>query len=368
MKISLKKILFMLMFATCAHEAQASAQQVLATETIGNVAVRVVSSSLQAVIGLLKKNPVKSIAATVIGLAVSMVYIKCIKQIKLLKKVLLRNASIREIQSLLALMNPKIIQVCINQADIYGQTVFHCACSHDNNLEMVKLLLPYCTPETINQASKNENLTALYFACTHDNNLEMVELLLPHCTLETINRAESVRNSTPLWQAVANNNIEIAKRLLPLCTRETINQADIDGQTVLYCACGNDNLEMFRLLLPHCTRETINRPNSRGWTVLHLACQMNKPRIVQALVQHGAQNLLTNPNLGGVRPLDFTNQILANTPLNHAPTATPESRIRRRHAEQIQQLLTGVDHDSAGRRLGRLLAPVGVPGRNSCAK
>ena len=375
----------MLMLAMCAHEAQASAQQVLATETIGNVAVRVVSSSLQAVIGLLKKNPVKSIVATVIVLAVSMGCIKCIKQIKLLEKALLREDS-TEVQSLLAPLNPKIIQLFINcHMDAFMEDLTNSVFMNDEDVRILKLFFPYCSKEMLNRVnSKGETL--LYSFC-RNNRLDLVKLLLPHCTRETINRAESVTNRTPLWFAVANNNIEIAKQLLLLCARETINQADIDGQTVLHCACvnnstemvrlllshctqdtinrvssngkislylacRNNNTEMVRLLLPHCTQETINRLNSRlGITALHVACEKNNPQMVEGLVRYGANTLVQN--FQGERPLDITNAILADTPLNDVPQATSESRARRRRAERIQQLLTGADRDSAYNNLFR---------------
>ena len=221
---------------------------------------------------------------------------------------------------------------------------------------MVRALLERgCASEIIINQADSEGWSLLTRDCYH-NNTEMIKLLLPHCTRETINRVETVTNRTPLWFAVANNNIEIAKRLLLLCTRETINQADIDGQTVLYCACRYDNTEIVRLLLPNCTPETINRVNSRlGITALHVACEKNNPQIVEELVRYGADTLVQN--FQGERPLDITNAILANTPLNDAPQATSESRARRRRAERIQQLLTGADRDSAYRKLNNLFRP-----------
>jgi hypothetical protein len=363
MKISLKKILFMLMFATYAHEAQA-AQELLSTGEVADFAEQQNATQYnQATVATVAAITIAVGALTVTGA------VKCIKSVsaRLLEKVLLQN-NLERLQTILSYMPDKMIRAFVNsKIDAFMQDLASNNFDlNDNAVEAIKLFAPYCSEEMINRVGNNGRTLLCYFC--ELGPLDIVQPLLLRSSPETINRADN-DGATALHWACRSNRVENVKALLlsGLCTPETINRADNDRVTALYWACCNNNKKLVKLLLPHCTRETINQPiGFLGWRVLHLACQRNHPEIVQALVQHGANTLIQN--FQGQSPLDFTNQILANTPLNHAPTATPESRIRRRRAELIKQIVTGVDHDSAGRRLGRLLTPVGVPGRNSCAK
>jgi len=63
----------------------------------------------------------------------------------------------------------------VNKPDKTGSTPLYWACKK-NNLEIAKLIIPYCSQITLNQPNCN-NKTPLYNACLHDN-VELVTLLL----------------------------------------------------------------------------------------------------------------------------------------------------------------------------------------------
>jgi hypothetical protein len=155
-----------------------------------------------------------------------------------------------------------------------GITPLHKACKK-NNLEAVRLLLPYCSQETINKAT-DQGGTALFFACSKGN-LDIVKIVLPGCKKETINK-ENKFLATPLYFACAVNNLNILRLLLPHCTAETINRADKWDRTSLYAACAKedqkfkeekdrrDNIEIVRLLLQNGAKvdeESLKKAKSR---------------------------------------------------------------------------------------------------------
>jgi FOG: Ankyrin repeat len=83
-----------------------------------------------------------------------------------------------------------------------------------DNIEIVKLLLPICTKETINIVyNYYNNFTPLYCAC-QNNNLEMVKLLLEFGAKESVNKADNFYGHTPLYWACQYNNLEVVKLLL----------------------------------------------------------------------------------------------------------------------------------------------------------
>ncbi|MFC1841525.1 ankyrin repeat domain-containing protein, partial [Candidatus Dependentiae bacterium] len=121
----------------------------------------------------------------------------------------------------------------------------------DGNIKTVTQLIEE-NQNVVNKAD-NDGFTPLYWAC-ENNNLEIVELLLPHCTKETINKATNKATNdgpTPLWWACCKNSLEIVKLLLPHCTKATINKADKynNGWTPLHIACYKKNPETIELLV-----------------------------------------------------------------------------------------------------------------------
>ena len=251
MKISLKKILLMLMFATYAHEAQA-AQELLSTGEVADFAEQQNATQYnQATLGMIAATTIAVAALTVTGA------VKCIKSVsaRLLEKVLLQN-NLERLQTILSYMPDKMIRAFVNsKIDAFMQDLASNNFDlNDNAVEAIKLFAPYCSEEMINRVGNNGRTLLCYFC--ELGPLDIVQPLLLRSSPETINRADN-DGATALHWACRSNRVENVKALLlsGLCTPETINRADNDGETALHWACFRENLDAVELLLPFFTPE-----------------------------------------------------------------------------------------------------------------
>ena len=99
----------------------------------------------------------------------------------------------------------------------------------NNNLEMVKLLIPVSDPKANDSQALREAVLK--------NNLEMVKLLIP-VSDPKVNDSQALRN------AVLNNNLEIVKLLIP------VSDPKVKNSQALKNAVWKNNLEMVKLLIP----------------------------------------------------------------------------------------------------------------------
>lgn len=146
-----------------------------------------------------------------------------------------------------------------------------------------------------------ENKESLLFIACFIDDLEMVKLLFPYCSKDTVNTVPmepGVIFPTTLFLACANNNYEIVKLLLPKCTEETINYLvgfvnDPDHcACALHIACLNNNLEIVKLLLPRCWKKTINIrfiSNNIKISPLYIAVIKNNLSIAKLLLEYGCE-------------------------------------------------------------------------------
>ena len=74
------------------------------------------------------------------------------------------------------------------------------------------MLINRCTKETINWATSDDGWTPLTWAC-FNGNFEIVKLLLPRCTEETVNKVTN-DGWSPLAYAMSSCSLEMVKLLI----------------------------------------------------------------------------------------------------------------------------------------------------------
>ena len=140
MQTLFKKLLFMLLFATCVHEAQ-SAQTCFSKNTINNCVAHVglfVGTGLKNTVGVAQRNSTAIIAVTACLVAAIIGIVKCINSFNAPDSVynLLLEGHLKEFQDSLDLMSDTSMKILVNRTDAF---TYACA---KNSTEIIKKLLP----------------------------------------------------------------------------------------------------------------------------------------------------------------------------------------------------------------------------------
>lgn len=167
---------------------------------------------------------------------------------------------------------------------------------HDNNLEIVKLLLK------AKNIDPNYSLSSLYMAVTKGN-INIVKELLA-CPKLDPNKTYHLNDQdySPLYLAVSEGTVEIVEVLLQ-AKNINPNQATSTVPCPLYVAVKNGNLEMVKHLLKHPRINPNQAFSSESLTPLFMAAKNGHTEIVKTLLAHNRVRVHHSFNNNGESPL-----------------------------------------------------------------
>lgn len=179
------------------------------------------------------------------------------------------------------------------ELDQDGRSLLHWACS-GNNLSLVLLLLPKCSPE----AKDDNGLTPFMIACMIGS-LPIVEAIFNYNNSINVNQSNN-DDRTALFYACSKNHIDIVRFLIS--SGAHVNHQDKLGQTPLFRAVVSGNQNMVELLLEH--NANVQHLDGHNDTALHIAMEQEYGDIAVLLIQKGADIHVKNKD--GKEPIDMT--------------------------------------------------------------
>lgn len=171
---------------------------------------------------------------------------------------------------------------------------------HQNNTEVVYLLLNYCDSQNIiidiNEKDNAGNYPLI--RAIHNKNIDIIKLILNYAYKYNINLKINERDTSgnlPLIKALDQNSFIIAELLINYCNQYKIeikiNEKDGNGNNLLMKAVKHNNTHITELLVDYCdknqTELCINDYDENGNTALIIAIERNNFDIVFSLVNYG---------------------------------------------------------------------------------
>ncbi|MDR3007454.1 MAG: ankyrin repeat domain-containing protein [Sphingobacterium sp.] len=182
----------------------------------------------------------------------------------------------------------------VNITNTKGETPFLLAAAHSQNIDMLKLLLEYGTPDFTQLTKDGENLlnVTLRFVQRDEHSINIIGLLLENgASLSATSQYYQKPKSGIDW--VAEKSSELLSYLLEHHYIEDINEADNDGNTLLIKVCmyncnyeesvAKDIYRKVKLLLKHGADSTIENRFDKKAVDYAMEDQL-KTKIVETLL------------------------------------------------------------------------------------
>lgn len=250
------------------------------------------------------------------------------------------------------------------------ETLLSVAC-RKNRQEIVQLLLSKGAGKSVEKPDYLGK-TPIFFAI-ENGNVEIVKMLLNYCSKEFITMPSEYRGKTMLSYACEKDKMDIVQVFMEKFAQESIEMIDCESKSPLYWACKNDNLELVKLLLKKGVTKSIDMVGSHGVKEADLmpiwwACKNNNKESVKLLLEKTSEDpvkikiryfenamplhpAIENGNLEIVRLLLVSGASVVDKSIELANGANPSIELAKNKQKILEYLNLARDYDTAQNKM-----------------